>query len=161
MSGKWFAASIVGGIIALLLAGCAPGAGPTGPSGWPQCRERQDAAACPATHDPVCAILGPDAYEEYENSCLACANPAVHEYAPGPCPERYNACKERRQHCPASDAPVCGKRIIPTACKRAPCEPKVEWVTFKNACVACADTRVEGYRIGSCKDEQLTAEALS
>gem|GEM_PF-766095 len=59
------------------------------------------------------------------------------------CPE------SRAQICTREYRPVCAIRDNGVRCVTTPC-PSTEWVTYPNACSACADASVYSYAPGAC-----------
>lgn len=120
-------------VLLLISVACAP-LGPGPKNGWPTCPPSlRHASSCPEDYSPVCAILGPDNYEEYANLCLACSNPDVNEYAPGKCPApERRACTEEAKVCP--DGSIVG-RTGPN-CEFAPC-PETNFVACTERTQAC------------------------
>ena len=55
----------------------------------------------------------------------------------------------RPQICTRDYRPVCAQRDTGVRCVTTPC-PSSEWVTLGNACSACSDAKVLGYRAGPC-----------
>lgn len=74
-----------------------------------------------------------------------------------PCaaPKETACTAEQRQGdvCPTLYAPVCG--TVQIQCIKAPCYPITQ--TFSNACVACHNSLVSSYTLGSCANEGKTA----
>jgi len=63
----------------------------------------------------------------------------------------YNDCKEPRSEiCTREYRPVCATRDTGVRCVTTPC-PATEIKTYSNACTACSDPKVLGYRVGSCE----------
>ncbi len=63
------------------------------------------------------------------------------------------ACKDPRpQMCTKEYRPVCAKRDTGVRCVTTPC-PSEEWVTKGNACTACADEKVFGFKLGACAEK--------
>lgn len=63
----------------------------------------------------------------------------------------YSACTEPRPEvCTQQYLPVCAKKDTGIRCVTTPC-PSTENVTYSNACSACADKKVYGYRTGACE----------
>lgn len=63
-------------------------------------------------------------------------------------------CEEPRpQICTQEYVPVCGLRDTGIRCITTPCD-STEWKTYSNACVACGDLAVFGYRQNQCPNEQ-------
>jgi hypothetical protein len=62
----------------------------------------------------------------------------------------------RAEMCTQQFEPVCGDVDTGVRCIRAPC-PASERKTFSNACVACQEAKVMGYRKGSCEGDAKTA----
>ena len=85
---------------------------------------------------------------------VACATDGVARppAAPDPQGPGVSACKEPRPHiCSPVSNPVCALRDTREPCRLAPCD-SAEWKTYTNACTACSDPRVMGYRLGRCAD---------
>ncbi len=59
---------------------------------------------------------------------------------------------ESPQICTREYIPVCGLRETGVRCVTTPCE-STEWKTYGNACTACSDIKVYGYRLNSCKKQ--------
>lgn len=59
----------------------------------------------------------------------------------------------RPQICTMDYVPVCALRATDTRCTSAPCSSG-EWAQYPNACSACADKQVRGYRKGECREDQ-------
>lgn len=67
-------------------------------------------------------------------------------------PEKIVQCREPRpQMCTREYRPVCASRDTGVRCVTTPC-PSTEWRTYGNACDACSDKAVYGYREGACKE---------
>jgi hypothetical protein len=62
----------------------------------------------------------------------------------------------RPQVCTLNYLPVCAERDTGIRCITAPC-PSTERKTYSNACSACADLKVLGYRPAKCESAQPTA----
>ena len=58
----------------------------------------------------------------------------------------------RPELCTQEYDPVCTLRDTGNRCVTTPC-PSTEWKTYGNACRACNDTDVMGYRMGECRDQ--------
>ena len=59
-------------------------------------------------------------------------------------------CKEpRSKMCTREYRPVCATKDTGIRCMKNPC-PSIRQVTYSNACTACADSSVYGYRLGAC-----------
>lgn len=59
-------------------------------------------------------------------------------------------CKEpRSKMCTREYRPVCATKDTGIRCIKNPC-PSIRQVTYSNACTACADSSVYGYRLGAC-----------
>lgn len=59
-------------------------------------------------------------------------------------------CRDPRpQMCTREYRPVCASRDSGVRCVTTPC-PSMEWRTYGNACDACSDKTVSGYRDGAC-----------
>lgn len=70
--------------------------------------------------------------------------------APGAGVSPLTACDEpRRPMCTREYRPVCGERDTGVRCITTPC-PSREQRTYPNACAACADNKVVGYRDHAC-----------
>jgi hypothetical protein len=80
-------------------------------------------------------------------SCSASAD------APAPpAPDGLIQCEDPRPEiCTRDYTPVCALRDTGIRCVTTPCE-STEWVTASNACSACSDARVSGYRPGACPE---------
>ncbi|GAB3537863.1 hypothetical protein GCM10027343_02080 [Noviherbaspirillum agri] len=66
-------------------------------------------------------------------------------------PENLTQCRDPRpQMCTREYKPVCASRDTGVRCVTTPC-PSTEWRTYGNACDACSDSKVSGYREGACK----------
>lgn len=65
--------------------------------------------------------------------------------ATGACPST------RPVQCDESIQPVCAIRDTGVRCITTPC-PSSEYVTFNNACQACADKNVSSWSLGRCKN---------
>lgn len=60
-------------------------------------------------------------------------------------------CQEPRpEMCIQVYEPVCALKDTGLHCVKAPCDGVTEWVTFSNACHACGDKSVRGFRDGEC-----------
>ena len=57
----------------------------------------------------------------------------------------------RPDMCTEEYRPVCALRDTGVRCVTTPC-PSAEWKTYGNACAACSDTDVMGYRLEECGD---------
>ena len=65
--------------------------------------------------------------------------------------DSYKECKDPRpQICTREYRPVCATRDTGVRCVTTPC-PATELKTYGNACSACGDPKVLGYRAGACK----------
>jgi hypothetical protein len=53
--------------------------------------------------------------------------------------------------CTQQHDPVCADIDTGVRCIRAPCPEARERKTFSNACMACKEAKVMGYRKGSCE----------
>lgn len=63
----------------------------------------------------------------------------------------FVACPSQRpQVCTRDYRPVCAQRDTGVRCVTTPC-PSTEWVTRPNACSACGDAKVYGYKPGACR----------
>ena len=62
----------------------------------------------------------------------------------------------RPEMCTEEYRPVCALRDTGVRCVTTPC-PSEEWKTYGNACAACSDTDVMGYKHGECRDEDDAA----
>lgn len=70
-------------------------------------------------------------------------------------------CREPRPEiCTQEYRPVCGLRNTGSRCITARC-PAVEWRTYSNACHACGDPEVVGYREGACPESGKNREKSS
>ncbi len=58
----------------------------------------------------------------------------------------------RPEICTFEYNPVCGLQDTGIRCVTTPC-PSEEWRTYGNACSACADEKVSGYKAGACEQE--------
>ena len=76
-------------------------------------------------------------------------------------PQPYVGCpSERPEVCTRELMPVCATRDNGIRCITAPC-PSTDKVNYANACTACADPRVYGYRPGVCgKSENNVKEMM-
>jgi hypothetical protein len=64
-------------------------------------------------------------------------------------------CPEKRLSiCTREYQPVCATRDTGIRCVTAPC-PSTEEKTYGNACAACADEKVFGYRLDACVKEPI------
>lgn len=62
------------------------------------------------------------------------------------------ACEEPRpEACTKEYRPVCGMRDTGIRCVTTPCD-STEWRTYGNACMACSDKEVYGYKAGQCPE---------
>lgn len=69
---------------------------------------------------------------------------------PLPESEKLTQCRDPRpQMCTREYKPVCASRDTGVRCVTTPC-PSTEWRTYGNACDACSDHKVSGYREGAC-----------
>ena len=76
-----------------------------------------------------------------------------------PAEESFQACPERRpETCTKFYQPVCGQRDTGVRCVMAPCTEAVEWLSYGNQCMACADDKVHGYYDGACETLILPTE---
>ena len=57
----------------------------------------------------------------------------------------------RPELCTKDYRPVCALRDTGVRCITTPC-PSTEWKTYSNACSACSDPDVMGYKNGACRD---------
>jgi hypothetical protein len=57
----------------------------------------------------------------------------------------------RPEMCTEEYRPVCALRDTGVRCITTPC-PSTEWKTYGNACAACSDSDVIGYKLGECRD---------
>jgi hypothetical protein len=84
-----------------------------------------------------------------------CASPAPGP-GPGPKPKGpgFTACEAPRPEiCTREYQPVCALRDAEGRCAALPCD-SAAWRTYPNACEACSDPRVLGYRAGgTCEDQ--------
>lgn len=63
----------------------------------------------------------------------------------------YIECEEPRpEMCTQHYDPVCAQRDTGIRCVTTPCDSS-EWRRYGNACMACADEKVYGYRPGDCE----------
>jgi hypothetical protein len=68
-------------------------------------------------------------------------------------PASYVACNDPRPEvCTRDYRPVCAQRDAGVRCVTTPCD-STEWITLSNACTACSDPTVLGYRAGPCRKE--------
>jgi len=58
----------------------------------------------------------------------------------------------RPELCTMDYRPVCALRDTGVRCVTTPC-PSTEWNTYSNACSACSDPAVRGYKYGECRNE--------
>lgn len=66
-------------------------------------------------------------------------------------PEILTQCRDPRpEMCTREYKPVCANRDTGVRCVTTPC-PSTEWRTYGNACDACSDKAVTGYRAGTCR----------
>jgi len=65
-------------------------------------------------------------------------------------PEMTQCPEQRSQFCTREYVPVCATRDTGIRCVTAPC-PSSEEKTYGNACTACADIKVIGYRSNACE----------
>jgi hypothetical protein len=78
----------------------------------------------------------------------ACSSGGVEH--PREIPTDYVSCKTPRpQVCTREYRPVCAQRDTGIRCVTTPCASS-EWVTLGNACSACSEPKVVGYRPGAC-----------
>jgi hypothetical protein len=61
----------------------------------------------------------------------------------------------RPEICTLNYLPVCAERDTNIRCIKAPC-PATEYKTYSNACSACSDPKVLGYKLDSCEAAQAT-----
>jgi hypothetical protein len=62
------------------------------------------------------------------------------------------ACADPRpEFCTRDYRPVCAQADTGVRCVKAPCPEAREWKTFGNACTACSDETVMGYKEGECE----------
>jgi hypothetical protein len=88
---------------------------------------------------------------------LACAGTGS-DPTPAPPAGGYEACAEPRpQMCTRDWRPVCGRRDTGVRCVTTPC-PSWETRTYGNACTACADPAVHGFRSGECEVEGVAED---
>jgi hypothetical protein len=65
----------------------------------------------------------------------------------------YIACEDPRPEiCTRDFRPVCAERDTGIRCVTTPC-PSSEWVLSPNACSACSESEVLGYRPGACAED--------
>jgi len=62
----------------------------------------------------------------------------------------------RSEMCTQEYRPVCALRDTGVRCITTPC-PSTEWKTYSNACTACSDSDVIGYKPGECHEENDAA----
>lgn len=66
----------------------------------------------------------------------------------------YIACEEPRpEMCTQQHEPVCASRDTGIRCVTTPCD-STEWKTYSNACMACADHDVYGYKNNACDEQE-------
>ncbi len=83
----------------------------------------------------------------------ACSSGEVPPAEGGEAPPSYVECVvPRPQVCQKTYLPVCGLRDTGVRCVTTPC-PSWETKTYANACDACADPAVYGWRPGECETE--------
>ena len=58
----------------------------------------------------------------------------------------------RPELCTRDYRPVCALRDTGVRCITTPC-PSTEWKTYSNACSACSDPDVMGYKLDECPDD--------
>jgi len=81
---------------------------------------------------------------------VACASDADSGKPPAKKPPEYVRCADPRPEiCTQHYQPVCALRDTGVRCIKAPC-PSASWVPYPNACTACNDRHVLGYRPGNC-----------
>lgn len=74
-------------------------------------------------------------------------------------PGKLVACQEPRPElCTQQYDPVCAQRDTGIRCVTTPCDSS-EWRSYSNACTACADAAVYGYRPGGCEDQQVRPDS--
>jgi hypothetical protein len=82
---------------------------------------------------------------------LSCANSKKTEQ--NTLNSQFTQCQEDRpQICTREYLPVCATRDTGIRCVAAPC-PSSEQRTYGNACTACADEKVAGYKPEACTSE--------
>ncbi|NNF52650.1 MAG: hypothetical protein HKN59_09460 [Gammaproteobacteria bacterium] len=89
------------------------------------------------------------------SSALVFAYGCAETSQPIPSHERtYVECEAPRPElCTQHYDPVCAQRDTGIRCITTPCDSS-EWRRYSNACVACADEAVYGYRAGDCADSE-------
>ena len=82
-----------------------------------------------------------------------CAGGAANQEQPNPKGPAITACTQPRPEiCTQEYDPVCALRDAAGLCVSVPCD-SATWRTYANACTACSDPKVLGYRPGgACKD---------
>ena len=85
---------------------------------------------------------------------LACSGTAGERPAPGDGAggDVVECVPPRPEMCTRDWRPVCGRRDTGVRCVTTPC-PSWETKTYGNACSACADPGVHGWRPGECATE--------
>lgn len=84
---------------------------------------------------------------------VACSPSEAPPAGSEPTPPSYVECVvPRPQVCQKTYLPVCGLRDTGVRCVTTPC-PSWETKTYANACDACADPAVYGWRPGECETE--------
>ncbi len=86
----------------------------------------------------LCALLG------------ACAESLAPDAMPAGAGTYIECTEPRPQMCTQHYDPVCAQRDTGIRCVTTPCDSS-EWRRYGNACEACADTQVYGYRPGDCE----------
>jgi hypothetical protein len=82
---------------------------------------------------------------------LACSR--TPEEAPT-APAYFECVVPRPEVCTKEWRPVCGLRDTGVRCVTGPCD-SWEAKTYGNACTACADAEVQGWRPGECEEEGI------
>ena len=83
-------------------------------------------------------------------AALAACSSSAPVQPPAEMPRDYVACgSPRPEICTREYRPVCAERDTGVRCVTTPC-PSSEWITIGNACSACSEPKVMGYRPGPC-----------
>lgn len=86
-------------------------------------------------------------------TCVGACSPEVAAGPSGDSAASYIACQDPRPEvCTREYRPVCAQRDTGVRCVTTPCDSS-EWVSRSNACTACSDPKVLGYRPGACPEE--------